>query len=90
MGDTEFSRSPVTRLEFRGAERAVQSTLARVEAIAAENLYEETTEAEFRDSSERINAHVVLISLFLVTIEGAVVAWQILHLRGLFRRKKLI
>merc|ERR1719335_1956225 len=42
MGDTEFSRNPATRGELSAVERTVQSTLARAEAIVAENEYEKS------------------------------------------------
>jgi len=90
MGDTEFSRSPATRLEFKGVERTLASTLARTEAISAENEYEKTTEVEFRDASEQINSHVVLVSMFIMTIEAGLIAWQTTHLRAFFRREKMI
>merc|ERR1712118_156191 len=37
MGDTESSKNPATRGELSSLERTVQSTLARAEAISAEN-----------------------------------------------------
>merc|ERR1719491_465456 len=51
MGDTEFSKNPLTKGEFRGVERNVMSTMARAEAISAENEYEKTAEIEFRNAS---------------------------------------
>merc|ERR1719336_3501163 len=51
MGDTEFSTNPLTKGEFRGVERTVLSTLARAEAISAENEYERSAEMDFRNAS---------------------------------------
>jgi len=90
MGDTEFSKSPATRDDLRGVERTISSTLARTEAIAAENEYEKTAEMEFRDASERMNSHVVIVALFIMTMEGLLITWQIFHLHAFFRREKLI
>jgi len=90
MGDTEFSRNPATRQDLRGVERTIMAALARTEAISAENEYEKTAEMEFRDASESMNSHVVLVSLFIMAMEGALVVWQICHLRDFFKREKLI
>merc|ERR1719476_837099 len=90
MGDTEFSGSPATRGELHGVERTVQATLARAEAISAENEYERTTESEFHVASERVNSHIVVVSLFFVAVEVALCTWQICHLRNFFKREKLI
>eukprot|EP00439_Symbiodinium_sp_Y106_P067894 s2120_g11.t1 len=37
MGDTDFSKNPATRGNMKGIERSVLSTMARAEAISAEN-----------------------------------------------------
>lgn len=90
MGDTEFSKNPLTKGEFRGVERTVHSTLARAEAISAENEYEKTAEIDFRNASERMDSHVVWVSLFIMAMELGLVVWQISHLHNFFRREKLI
>lgn len=90
MGDTEFSTSPATRKEFSGVHRTVLSTLARSEAIMAENEYEKSAEMEFRNTSERMNSNVVIVSVFIIAIEAGLVIWQIWHMRTFFRREKLI
>jgi hypothetical protein len=90
MGDTEFSRNPATRGELNSVERTITSTLARAEAIAAENEYEKAAENEFHDTSERVNSHIVVVSLFFVGVEVALCSWQIMHLRTFFKREKLI
>jgi len=72
MGDTEFSRSPATKGEFTSVERSVASTLARAEAIAAENEYEKSAENEFHQTSENVNSHIVMVSLFFVAVGCAV------------------
>lgn len=90
MGDTEFSRSPATRGDLRGVERTISATMARAEAISAENEYEKAAEMEFRDASERMNSHVVLVSVFIMVMEVVMVVWQIWNLRSFFKREKLI
>merc|ERR1719221_1694096 len=90
MGDTEFSKSPATKGDLKGLERTVAATLARAEAISAENEYEKITEMEFRDASEAANSHVVWVSLFIMAIEAVLIGWQILNLRAFFKREKLI
>lgn len=90
MGDTEFSRSPATRGDLKGVERTLLATLARAEAISAENEYEKSTEMEFRDASEHMNSHVVWVAVFIIVMEVSLVGWQILHLRTFFKREKLI
>merc|ERR1719215_516704 len=90
MGDTEFSSAPASRKDFKGVQRTMLSTLARADAIAAENEYEKNAEMEFRDTSERMNSHVVLVSVFIMAIMAGLVGWQIWHLRAFFRREKLI
>merc|ERR1719510_562367 len=74
MGDTEFSKIPATRGDMKSIERTMLATLARAEAISAENEYEKATEMEFRDASERMNSHVVVVSLFIITMEAGLVA----------------
>ncbi|CAE7673627.1 eca [Symbiodinium pilosum] len=39
MGDTDFSKNPATRGNMKGIERSILSTMARAEAISAENEY---------------------------------------------------
>eukprot|EP00931_Biecheleriopsis_adriatica_P080671 TRINITY_DN54024_c0_g1_i1.p2 TRINITY_DN54024_c0_g1~~TRINITY_DN54024_c0_g1_i1.p2 ORF type:complete len:215 (+),score=50.90 TRINITY_DN54024_c0_g1_i1:76-720(+) len=90
MGDTDFTKSPATRGNIKGIERQALSTLARAEAISAENEYERATEMEFRDASESVNRHVVWVALFIMAIEGGLVMWQVSHLREFFKREKLI
>lgn len=90
MGDTEFNKNPATRGELKGIERTMLATAARVEAISAENEYEKSSEMEFRDASERINSHVVFVSLFIMTMEICLVAWQIMHFAAFFKREKLV
>eukprot|EP00930_Biecheleria_cincta_P070334 TRINITY_DN57975_c0_g1_i1.p1 TRINITY_DN57975_c0_g1~~TRINITY_DN57975_c0_g1_i1.p1 ORF type:complete len:221 (-),score=38.67 TRINITY_DN57975_c0_g1_i1:281-943(-) len=90
MGDTDFTKNPATRGNIKGIERSVLSTLARAEAISAENEYERSTEMEFREASETVNRHVVWVASFIMAIEGGLVAWQVSHLRDHFRREKLI
>lgn len=90
MGDMEFTKNPATRNELRGIERTAMATLARAEAISAENEYEKISEMEFRDASESMNSHVVLVSLFIMVMETILVVWQVCHLRTFFQREKLI
>mmetsp|Transcript_119514 Transcript_119514/g.283749 ORF Transcript_119514/g.283749 Transcript_119514/m.283749 type:complete len:202 (-) Transcript_119514:110-715(-) len=90
MGDTDFTKNPATRGNLKGIERSVMSTLARAEAVSAENEYERTTEMEFRDASELVNRHVVWVALFIMAMEGGLVMWQFSHLREFFKREKLI
>mmetsp|Transcript_68239 Transcript_68239/g.134872 ORF Transcript_68239/g.134872 Transcript_68239/m.134872 type:complete len:213 (+) Transcript_68239:144-782(+) len=90
MGDTDWSRNPATRKELKGIEKAVASTLARTEAISAENEYEKISEMEFRDASELMNSHVVMVALFIMAMEAAAITWQVCHLRTFFQREKLI
>jgi len=90
MGDTDFTKSPATKGNVKGVERWVLSTLARAEAVSAENEYERTTEMEFRDASELVNRHVVWVALFIMAMEGGLVLWQVSHMKEFFRREKLI
>merc|ERR1711972_93474 len=90
LGDTEFTRSPAKRQNLKGIERTLLATLARAEAISAENDYEKATEMEFRDASESMNSHVVWVAVFIMAMEVSLVGWQILHLRAFFKREKLI
>mmetsp|Transcript_46409 Transcript_46409/g.84970 ORF Transcript_46409/g.84970 Transcript_46409/m.84970 type:complete len:221 (+) Transcript_46409:131-793(+) len=89
MGDTSFFRSPATAGEVQGVQKTIMSTLARAEAISAENEYEKSTEMDFRNMSERVNSHIVGVSVFIMVIEMGLCVWQIMHLRDFFRREKL-
>lgn len=90
LGDTDPSKLPASRDDFHGVSRTLQSTFSRAESIKAENEYEKSAEIEFRDVSERMNNHVVVVSIFIMVMEACLVGWQISHLRSFFRREKLI
>jgi len=90
MGDTDSIKTPLTKGEFSALERIAQSSFARAEAISAENEYEKSAENEFQQTSEAVNSHIVVVSLFFVTVEVALCAWQIFHLKGFFKSEKLI
>merc|ERR1719343_1498602 len=90
LGDMDLSRDPATHKEFKAVEQTFHATLARAEAIKAENEYEKTTEFEFRDASERMNSHVVLVAIFIMVVEAALIGFQIHHLRSFFKREKMI
>eukprot|EP00929_Paragymnodinium_shiwhaense_P098205 TRINITY_DN59724_c0_g1_i1.p1 TRINITY_DN59724_c0_g1~~TRINITY_DN59724_c0_g1_i1.p1 ORF type:complete len:212 (+),score=66.11 TRINITY_DN59724_c0_g1_i1:100-735(+) len=90
MGDTEFSKNPATRGDLRSVERTALSTLARVEAIAAENDYEKAAEMDFRNVSESMNSHVIWVAVFIIVLEGGLAAWQVSHLLAFFGKEKLI
>jgi len=92
MGESDFGDSAVaaTKQDLNGVSRTMHAVLGRVEAVSAENDYEKVEEMAFRDASEEVNSHVVLVSVFIMVIEAALVLWQIRHLRTFFRREKLI
>eukprot|EP00933_Yihiella_yeosuensis_P015246 TRINITY_DN13364_c1_g1_i1.p1 TRINITY_DN13364_c1_g1~~TRINITY_DN13364_c1_g1_i1.p1 ORF type:complete len:221 (+),score=45.87 TRINITY_DN13364_c1_g1_i1:69-731(+) len=90
MGDMMLTQSPATKKHITGTQRSVMETLARLEAVTAENEYEKISETHFRDASEAVNSHVVLVGIFIMVLEGLLVVWQINNLWGFFRREKII
>jgi len=89
MGDTDQANSPATRGDLSVVEKTIMATLARADALSAENEYEKTAELEFRHTSEAVNVHIIHVTVFIVVIEAVLCVWQIIHLRHFFRREKL-
>ena len=62
----------------------------KIRSIRAEQIYQRQQEEQFRDLSEEINEKVVWWSLLQAAVIVGSAVFQLFHLRGFFKSKKLM
>ncbi|GAO48555.1 ERP1 protein precursor [Saitoella complicata NRRL Y-17804] len=89
LGETgELEKKGKEHLE--GIAGRVRELKNRVNDVRREQVFQREREAEFRDLSESVNAHIARWTVAQIIVLSATGAWQLMHLRGFFQKQKLV
>jgi len=90
-GESATDYEDIAKQEHLNAlEVEVRKLNDRIKDIRAEQNYQRTREAVFRDTSESTNSRVVWWSVIQTCILVGAGLWQIRHLKNFFKTKKLV
>mmetsp|Transcript_17244 Transcript_17244/g.19611 ORF Transcript_17244/g.19611 Transcript_17244/m.19611 type:complete len:235 (-) Transcript_17244:972-1676(-) len=88
--DAEVGDDIANKKHVSALEEAIAAMESKMTLIMKNLEYNHKQEMHFRDQSERINARIIFWSLVQSSVLIVSGVWQIIHLKGFFRSKKLV